>query len=141
MILHKTRDKERPFGIVESEFMLLDDREKMITKMPVRLTTISELDLRNRKVFWDIGFCTGSVSIEVKLQFPHLEVIAFEVREKCIDIIGHNARKFGAVGIKSIIGDFVDTDINLLPRPDAVFIGGHGGKLRRSEERRVGQEC
>ena len=28
------------------------------------------------------------------------------------------------------IGDFLDTDIENLPRPDAVFIGGHGGHLK-----------
>ena len=28
------------------------------------------------------------------------------------------------------MGDFLKTDIASLPRPDAVFIGGHGGKLK-----------
>ena len=28
------------------------------------------------------------------------------------------------------IGDFLETDLSALPRPDAVFIGGHGGKLK-----------
>jgi precorrin-6Y C5,15-methyltransferase (decarboxylating) len=28
------------------------------------------------------------------------------------------------------MGDFLETDISSLPRPDAVFIGGHGGKLK-----------
>jgi precorrin-6Y C5,15-methyltransferase (decarboxylating) len=28
------------------------------------------------------------------------------------------------------MGDFLETDISVLPRPDAVFIGGHGGKLK-----------
>ena len=40
-----------------------------------------------------------------------------------------NSRKFGAPGITPFIGDFLETDISSLPRPDAVFIGGHGGKL------------
>ena len=52
------------FGIPDSEFTLLDGREKMITKMPIRLLTLQALDLPIKKVFWDIGFCTGSISIE-----------------------------------------------------------------------------
>lgn len=118
------------FGIPDAEFALLDGREKMITKMPIRLLTLQALDLPRRKVLWDIGFCTGSVSIEARLQFPHLHVEAFEIRPECEAIIHENARRFGAPGINVHIGDFLETDISDLPRPDAVFIGGHGGKLK-----------
>ena len=105
-------------------------REKMITKMPIRLLTLQALELPMRHVFWDIGFCTGSVSIEARLQFPHLTICAFEIRPECEAIIQENARRFGAPGIDIHIGDFLETDISALPRPDAVFIGGHGGLLK-----------
>ncbi|MBO7045609.1 MAG: precorrin-6y C5,15-methyltransferase (decarboxylating) subunit CbiE [Prevotella sp.] len=118
------------FGIPDSEFALLDGREKMITKMPIRLLTLQALDLPKRCVFWDIGFCTGSVSIEARLQFPHLQVVAFEIRPECEVIIQENTRRFGVPGIDIHIGDFLETDISSLPRPDAVFIGGHGGRLK-----------
>ena len=120
----------RPFGIPDSDFALLDGREKMITKMPIRLLTLQALDLPKRRVFWDIGFCTGSVSIEARLQFPHLQICAFEIRHECEAIIHENARRFGALGIDIHMGDFLETDISALPRPDAVFIGGHGGHLK-----------
>ena len=122
--------RHRPFGIPDADFALLDGREKMITKMPIRLLTLQALDLSKRRVFWDIGFCTGSVSIEARLQFPHLQVCAFEIRPECEAIIQENARRFGAPGIDIHIGDFLETDISALPRPDAVFIGGHGGHLK-----------
>ena len=122
--------RHRPFGIPDADFALLDGREKMITKMPIRLLTLQALDLSKRRVFWDIGFCTGSVSIEARLQFPHLQVCDFEIRPECEAIIQENARKFGAPGIDIHIGDFLETDISALPRPDAVFIGGHGGHLK-----------
>ena len=118
------------FGISDSAFALLDGREKMITKMPIRLLTLQALELPKRHVFWDIGFCTGSVSIEARLQFPHLQICAFEIRPECETIIQENARRFGAPGIDIHIGDFLETDISALPRPDAVFIGGHGGRLK-----------
>ena len=120
----------RPFGIPDADFTLLDGREKMITKMPIRLLTLQALELRKKNVFWDIGFCTGSISIEARLQFPHLQICAFEIRPECEAIIQENTRKFGAPGIDIHIGDFLEADLSALPRPDAVFIGGHGGHLK-----------
>ena len=126
----KTVEHTRPYGIPDSALTLLDGREKMITKMPIRLLTLQALDLPKRHFFWDIGFCTGSVSIEARLQFPHLHIDAFEIRPECEAIINENARRFGAPGIDVHIGNFLKSDIASLPRPDAVFIGGHGGKLK-----------
>lgn len=128
-------EHSRYFGIPHSLFALLDGRENMITKMPVRLLSLSMLDLYNRKAFWDIGFCTGSVSIEAKMQFPHLHVNAFEIREQCGAIMEENCRKLGVPGIEWQTGDFTALDLPLLLQreelhlPDAVFIGGHGGKI------------
>ena len=122
--------RPRHFGIPESEFVLLNGREKMITKMPVRLLTLQALELTRRRVMWDIGFCTGSVSIEARLQFPHVHIEAFECRPEGEALMRENSRRFGAPGISSHIGDFLDIDISRLPHPDAVFIGGHGGHLR-----------
>lgn len=122
--------QNKSFGIPDSAFTLLDGREKMITKMPIRLLTLQSLDLPQKRVFWDIGFCTGSVSIEARLLFPHLHIEAFEIRPECEAIIHENACRFGVPGINVHIGDFLETDIESLPRPDAVFIGGHGGNLK-----------
>ena len=121
---------ESVFGLPDSSFALLNGREKMITKMPIRLLTLQALDLPNRHVLWDIGFCTGSVSIEARLLFPHLHIEAFEIRPECEAIIQENMRRHGAPGINVHIGDFLQTDIARLPHPDAVFIGGHGGRLK-----------
>ena len=129
LILQKTSTRLRPFGIPESEFHLLDGRAKMITKMPIRLMSLAMMQLRERKSMWDVGFCTGSVSIEAKLQFPHLKITAFEVREEGRELMEKNSRKFGALGIETVIGDFLQVDVSGYPKPDAVFIGGHGGRL------------
>ena len=119
-----------PLGIPDKEFALLDGREKMITKAPVRLLTLAALELQNRHSFWDIGFCTGSVSIEAKLQFPHLHVTAFEIREEGRQLMEINSHRFKTPGITSIIGDFIEISTEGLTPPDAVFIGGHGGHLK-----------
>lgn len=119
----------RRLGLPDSEFELLNGRDKMITKMSIRLLSLQALELYSRRVLWDIGFCTGSVSIEARLQFPHLHIESFEIREEGRSLIDINTRRFGAPGISSHIGDFLKEDISALPKPDAVFIGGHGGRL------------
>lgn len=134
IILRRQAIRKRYFGIPEGEFTHLDGREKMITKMPIRLTTLSLLDLRNRQTFWDIGFCTGSVSIEAKMQFPHLNICSFEIREEGAELMRINSQKFGTPGIKAIIGDFLTADLSELKRTDAIFIGGYGGKLEQIME-------
>ena len=130
LILQAEKVSPRPFGLPDEQFEHLDGRSRMITKMPIRLLTLQALDLPTRRVFWDIGFCTGSVSIEARLQFPHLQICSFEVRPECERLMHANSRRFGTLGISIHIGDFLEIDINLLPAPDAVFIGGHGGKLK-----------
>ncbi|WP_424777329.1 precorrin-6y C5,15-methyltransferase (decarboxylating) subunit CbiE [Porphyromonas endodontalis] len=129
LILKLTHPRHRPLGIPESDFALLDGRAKMITKMPIRLLSLAALDLRSHQTLWDVGFCTGSVSIEAKLQFPHLEIVSFEQRETGRALMETNTRRFGTPGITAVIGDFMEMDLAEYPRPDAVFIGGHGGQL------------
>lgn len=129
VLLERESVRKRPFGIPESEFELLNGRAKMITKMPVRLLSLSMLGLRERSSMWDVGFCTGSVSIEAKLQFPHLDITAFEQRQESEELMRVNSRRFGTPGITTVIGDFLNQDLKQYPCPDAVFIGGHGGRL------------
>ena len=130
LILQAEKCPARLFGLPDEQFDHLNGRSRMITKMPIRLLTLQALELPTHRVFWDVGFCTGSVSIEARLQFPHLQIYSFEIRPECKPLMCSNSHRFGAPGITVIIGDFLETDINKLPAPDAVFIGGHGGKLQ-----------
>lgn len=130
MILVRTELRRRPLGMDESEFYLLNGRVNMITKRPVRLQTLSMLDLQNRIVLWDVGSCTGSVSIEAKSAYPDIDVIAFERRPEGEELLRQNSIRWGVPGIRFIGGDFMEQDLSELPRPDAVFIGGHGGRLQ-----------
>lgn len=141
LILENTGQMDsRRFGIPESEFALLDGRTKMITKMPIRIVTLQSLQLYAHDMLIDVGYCTGSVSIEAKLQFPHLSVVSLEVRPECAGVMATNARRFGAMGINAITADFMDFNIDkldelyrretgaTLPRK-SFFIGGHNGQL------------
>ena len=118
------------FGIPDSYFHLLNGRSRMITKMPIRLASIAAMELDRKNSFWDIGFCTGSISIEAKLAFPHLHITAFEIRKEGKELMEANSRKFHAPGINAVIGDFLTADISRLESPEAVFIGGYGGRMK-----------
>jgi precorrin-6Y C5,15-methyltransferase (decarboxylating) len=130
LILVRNGGKRRFFGIPDEAFARPDGRPGMITKAPIRLLTLSALELCDRQSFWDVGCCTGSVSIEAKLQFPHLHVTAFEIRPEGAALTEANSRRFGAPGITLRTGDFLQADLSTVTPPDAVFIGGHGGRLK-----------
>lgn len=117
------------FGINDQLFKGLHGRPNMITKKAVRLLSLSCLQLHQAHVLWDIGSCTGSVSIEAKRLFPHLQVLAFEKRNECQAIIQHNMQQLSAPGIDIYMGDFFNCSHSELPAPGAVFIGGHSNRL------------
>lgn len=121
--------RRHPLGLPDGGFELLDGRVNMITKMPVRLLALSALGLERRRVLWDVGSCTGSVSVEARLRFPTLAVHAFEVREEGRELLEENARRFGAPGIEFHGGDFLSCPLDEIPAPDALFLGGYGGQM------------
>ena len=116
-------------GLSDNAFAILDGRPKMITKMPIRLLSIQALGLGSNSVLWDIGFCTGSISIEAKRMYPTIDVVAFEIREEGRKLMEENTRRFRTPGITAVIGDFMDQDVTAFPQPTSIFIGGHGGKI------------
>ncbi|SFD48303.1 precorrin-6Y C5,15-methyltransferase (decarboxylating) [Chitinophaga sp. CF118] len=127
VLLVNTFTKHKALGIADDQFSGLENRPNMITKMPIRLVSLSQLDLYNRTTFWDIGFCTGSVCIEAKKQFPALQVTAFEKRPECSELFDMNTRRHCAPGITKVMGDIFSAE--LPASVDAVFIGGHGNRL------------
>ncbi len=135
VLLHKQKHRKIPFGIPNNQFKGLEGRPNMITKMPIRLTSLHYLNVLEAKTLWDIGFCTGSIAIEAKLRNPKLEVIAFEKRPECEGILEENTTRFGAIGIECVMGDIFEKKLEEYPKSDAIFIGGHGGRLIELLER------
>ncbi|MCF8565438.1 precorrin-6y C5,15-methyltransferase (decarboxylating) subunit CbiE [Alicyclobacillus tolerans] len=99
----------------------------LITKREIRVLSLSDLALKPGGVLWDIGACTGSVSVEAILSTPDLQVYAVEKNEGDIENLRENQVKFRT--------DFVAVHarapqgLDAFPDPDAVFIGGSGGEL------------
>ena len=129
LIITKNNNSSLQMGLPDNAFAILDGRPKMITKMPIRLLSIQALGLTCGSVLWDIGFCTGSISIEAKRMYPSIDVVAFEIRDEGRELMEENTRRFRTPGITTVIGDFMEQDVTTFPQPTSVFIGGHGGKI------------
>ncbi|GMA63434.1 precorrin-6y C5,15-methyltransferase (decarboxylating) subunit CbiE [Alicyclobacillus fastidiosus] len=130
LILHRRPDACAPaftLGMEDSEFSQRKPDRGLITKREVRVQSLAELRLNKGDVLWDIGACTGSVSIEAILSTPELRVFAVEKNEGDLINLRENQVKFRtdfvAIHAKAPAG------LDAFPDPDAVFIGGSGGEL------------
>ena len=114
-------------GMDEGMFSQRKPDRGLITKREIRVLSLSDLALKPGGVLWDIGACTGSVSIEAILSTPDLQVYAVEKNDGDLENLRDNQVKFRTdfVAVHAKAPDGLDA----FPDPDAVFIGGSGGEL------------
>ncbi len=116
------RKKTAP-GILDEDFI----RGKVpMTKREIRAVIPSLLRLSPNDICWDIGAGTGSVSIEFALQCRG--VWSLERDSEALDLIHRNRAKFHAWNLR-VIETAAPAGMEVLPKPDAVFVGGSGGHL------------
>lgn len=130
VILMRRSDAEVPvftLGMDDGMFSQRKPDRGLITKREVRVLSLSDLALKPGGVLWDIGACTGSVSIEAILSTPGLQVYAVEKNEGDLENLRENQIKFRTdfVAVHARAPEGLDA----FPDPDAVFIGGSGGEL------------
>ena len=128
-LLQAVKPHSYPLSYQDDQYIKLEGRPNLITKQPIRLQTLQMLGLQERSVFWDIGTCTGSIAIEAKMNFPELQVLAFEKRPECSTVFEQNTQQLSVPGIEFTSGDFFELPLASYTRPDVAFIGGHGGRL------------
>ena len=118
------------FGLEDARFV----RGRVpMTKKEVRMLCLSELSLREDSVVWDVGAGTGSVSVEAALRCSAGSVYAVERDPEAVALIMENRRKFRCSNLHIKNGEAPEA-LRELPKPDAVFVGGSGGRLRRITE-------
>jgi precorrin-6Y C5,15-methyltransferase (decarboxylating) len=115
-------------GIPEQMLRHRTRRGSLITRREIRLLSLCYLELRPHNVLWDVGAGSGSVSIEATCFSPTLEVFAIEKDDEAYRNLEENVRRFGTLGIHPIVGTAPDVFAQL-PDPDAIFVGGSGGKI------------
>lgn len=112
------------FGRPEAEYA---HRAGMITKAEVRAVSLSHLAVSPGDVVWDIGAGCGSVSLEAASLVHHGFVYAVERDMQQLAYLRENlARHTGPV---RIVAGEAPAALADLPRPNAVFLGGSGGRL------------
>ncbi|HEU4329053.1 MAG TPA: precorrin-6y C5,15-methyltransferase (decarboxylating) subunit CbiE [Roseiflexaceae bacterium] len=99
-----------------------------ITKREVRLLSLAELALGPGETLWDIGAGSGSVAIEAARAQPTAAVYAVERRAVFVGHIRENLRRAPAPNVTVAQGDAPEACADW-PDPDAVFVGGSGGRL------------
>ncbi len=105
-----------------------EKRGGLITKREVRLLALAALAPSEDGVVWDIGAGSGSVAVEAALVACEGRVYAVESDPECLEYCRRNARAHGADNVRVVAGRAPEALDGLEP-PDAVFVGGSGGRL------------
>jgi precorrin-6B C5,15-methyltransferase / cobalt-precorrin-6B C5,C15-methyltransferase len=100
----------------------------MITKTEVRLIVLAQLALGPEDVLWDIGAGSGSVSLEAARLAPGIDVHAVERDADMFRVLSDNLREFRLRNLCASCANAPDS-LEGMPDPDAVFVGGSGGRL------------
>lgn len=104
-----------------------------ITKREIRLLSLAELALAPGEIMWDIGAGSGAVAIEAARSQPTATVYAVEKRAEMCRHLQANLARFPAPNLHWFEGIAPEATANW-PDPQAVFIGGTGGRLEEVVE-------
>ena len=118
---------KRPLINVKKDSDFIRDKIPM-TKECIRHESIIRLGLKEGETFYDIGGGTGSVAIEAASLDSRLQVYTIEKKKEAVELIRENIKKADVPNVEVLEGDAVDLLVDM-PKPDAVFIGGSGGRL------------
>ena len=124
------RPEKRAPGLPDSSFQRAE--KVPMTKQEIRAAALSKLAVKPTDICWDIGAGTGSVAIELALQAK--AVYGVERNADALKIAEENRRALGAWNLHLIEGAAPEA-LDGLPAPDAVFVGGSGGRLREILEK------
>lgn len=117
-------------GIPDAEFHQRKPESGLLTKAEVRVVALSKLRIRPDSTVWDIGGGAGSVTIEAALLARQGSVHVIEKNAPDAENIRQNIAKFNTTNVTLLEGNAPD-GLEAWPDPDAVFIGGSGGRMKQ----------
>ena len=106
----------------------------LITKEEVRAVILAKLRLVPG-ILWDLGAGSGSVAIEAACLNRGLKVWAVEKETDRVRLIKNNALKQGCLDDLEIVSGEILENLEKLPDPDRIFIGGGGKKIAEIVEK------
>ncbi|HSH82979.1 MAG TPA: precorrin-6y C5,15-methyltransferase (decarboxylating) subunit CbiE [Herpetosiphonaceae bacterium] len=115
---------DRSFGLADDEL----EHDGLITHLEVRAVAIATLRLQPADVVWDIGAGSGAVSLDAARVAWRGQVYAVERVPERAARMRHNLARWSAARITLCEGEAPEV-CKAWPDPDAVFIGGSGGRM------------
>jgi precorrin-6Y C5,15-methyltransferase (decarboxylating) len=131
VVVNEDPDDRIRFGLPDTDFVRSVGpkvRSIPMTKSEVRALSLAKLALKPGDICYDIGAGTGSVTVEMALAAYRGRVYAIERQTDALPLIRENLRRFHLGNVTTIEGEAPDALVEL-PPPDAVFIGGSGGRI------------
>ena len=125
------RNRARAPGIPDDAFEQPLTGPVLLTHQEVRSVVLAKLlgATAPGDTIWDIGAGLGTVSIEIAVLRPHVEVLAVECDPGRIGFLRRNRERFGAYNIRVVEGAAPEALAHEADQPLAVFIGGSGDRL------------
>ena len=128
----------KAFGMNVYGCDLIDDRINKLKSVGIEAfnsadydTAVARLEaavgITPEDICWDIGAGSGSVSVELALQTK--EVWAVEREAEALTLAERNKERFRAWNLHLLPGEAPEA-LDAFPKPDAVFVGGSGGRLK-----------
>lgn len=108
--------------------VFVTESDSMVTPFYQRMMDLGHLNLTGGEVVWDVGACTGSISIEAGRLNPDCRFHAVEEDEARYDTLRRNIRRLEAFNVVPVAGRATEV-LPECPDPDRVFLGGSGGEL------------
>lgn len=119
---------ERLFGLADDGFAQRKPDKGLITKREVRAVSLALLGLCRDSIVWDIGAGSGAVGLEAARLCVQGHVYAAEKNAQDIAIARANRKKLKAYNY-TLLHTEAPAGLESWPDPDAIFIGGSGGRL------------
>ena len=118
-------------GVPDEVFARPEAAPEVLTRQEVRAVVLAKLLSRTEPgdTVWDIGAGLGTVSVEVAVLRPDVEVVAVERDPVRAGFLRTNRERFGAYNIRVVEGEAPAALRPEQERPRLVFIGGSGGRL------------
>jgi len=118
-------------GVPDEAFARPDDGPEVMTRQEVRSVVLAKLlgSTDPGDTVWDIGAGLGTVSVEIAVLRPHLEVIAVERDPARAVFLRQNRERFGAYNVRVVESSAPEALHAETQSPRLVFVGGSGGRL------------
>ncbi len=130
VLLRRIDDRPAPvlFGLDDEAYRQRRPDRGLITGREVRAVSLARMQLRRDSIVWDIGAGSGSVGLEAARLCPEGHVFAIEKNPEDHAIAAANRRALEIHNHSLHLGTAPD-GLAWWPAPDAVFIGGSGGRM------------